>query len=118
VLDVLPGYLLLAEALAAGRAPEAVNFGPAEAEEASVLDIIAGFEAAFGALLPWRLAEGAPPEAPRLALDAALAEAALGWRPRHDRAGCIAATAAWYAAWAAGADMRARCVADITEALA
>ena len=32
VLDVVAGYLVLAEELTKARAPEAVNFGPAEAE--------------------------------------------------------------------------------------
>jgi CDP-glucose 4,6-dehydratase len=54
----------------------------------------------------------------RLALDPALAGARLGWRPRHDRAGCIAATAAWYAAWARGEDMQAWSLRDVREALA
>ncbi len=117
VLDVLRGYLLLAEALAAGSAPEAVNFGPDETDEASVLDIIAGFEAAFGTRFAWTQAEGAAPEAARLALDPSLAQRALAWRPRLGRAGCIAATADWYAAWARGEDMRARSLRAVQEAL-
>lgn len=118
VLDVLRGYLLLAEALAAGTAPAAVNFGPEAADEASVLDIIAGFETAFGTRFPWTQAEAPAPEAARLALDPGLAHDALGWHPRLDRAGCIAATADWYAAWARGEDMRAPSRRAVREALA
>jgi CDP-glucose 4,6-dehydratase len=117
VLDVLRGYLLLAEALAAGTAPDALNFGPDEADEATVLDVIAGFEAAFGTHFPWHQAPDPPPEAARLALDPALAHASLGWRPRLGRAGCIAATAAWYAAWARGEDMRGRSLRAVREVL-
>jgi CDP-glucose 4,6-dehydratase len=118
VLDVLRGYLLQAEYLAqGGEAAPALNFGPAERDEASVLDVIAGFEAAFGATMQWRQAP-AMPEAPRLALDAALAERMLGWRPRLDRAATIAATATWYAAWARGEDVRPLCARAVAEALA
>ena len=118
VLDVLVGYLLLAENLAAGTAPDSINFGPDEADEASVLDIIAGFEAAFGTGFSWTQAEAAPPEAARLALDPTLAHNALAWRPRLDRIGCIAATADWYAAWTRGEDMQARSQRAVREALA
>ena len=118
VLDVLRGYLLQAEYLAqGGEAAPALNFGPAERDSASVRDIIAAFEAAFGGELPWRQ-EPAPAEAPRLALDPALAARMFGWRPRLDRAACIAATAAWYAAWARGDDMLAHSLTDVREALA
>ena len=119
VLDVVSGYLLQVEHLAGDpSAPPALNFGPAETDRSSVLDIIAGFEAAFATALPWKQAGDAPPEAPMLALDASLAAATLGWAPRLDRDGCIAATAAWYAAWARGERMRERCVAEVREALA
>ena len=118
VLDVLTGYLLQVEHLAAHPgAPPALNFGPAEIDRSSVLDIIAGFEAAFEIALPWQQAENSPFEAPLLTLDSTLAKKTLGWAPRLDRDGCIAATASWYAAWARGEKMRARCVSDVKEAL-
>ena len=107
VLDVVAGYLLLAEALARGTAPRAVNFGPAEAE-LSVRALLEHWQAASGAPLDWHPAEGLPmPEKPRLALDSGLARQSLGWEPRHMTARAVADTARWYRDWAAGADMAA-----------
>ena len=107
VLDVVSGYLLLAEALAAGSAPPAVNFGPAEAE-LSVADLLAHWQAATGQPVNWQRAEGPPmPEKPRLALDSGLARHSLGWAPRFGTAAAVAATADWYNAWAAGQTMAA-----------
>lgn len=105
VLDVVAGYLLLAQALATGDAPQAVNFGPLEAE-LSVRDMLAEWGQATGAPPDWR-AMAAPPmaEKPRLALDSRLARRALGWAPRLTTRAAVAATAGWYAAWAAGQDM-------------
>jgi CDP-glucose 4,6-dehydratase len=82
-----------------------------------VRDLIAAFETAFAVPLPWRQ-EPATAEAQRLALDPALAGRMLGWRPRLDRAACIAATAGWYAAWARGEDMLSRSQREVREALA
>lgn len=119
VLDVAVGYLLQAEHAATHDAPPpALNFGPNEREEASVVEMIAAFEHAFATRLPWRHIAGAPPEAPRLALDPTLAETTLGWRTRHDRDAAVRATADWYAAWRRGDDMAARCLHDAAEALA
>ena len=107
VLDVVAGYLLLAEALARGTAPHSVNFGPAEAE-LSVRALLDHWQAASGAPLDWQPAEGPPmPEKPRLALDSGLARQSLGWEPRHTTARAVADTARWYRDWAAGADMTA-----------
>jgi CDP-glucose 4,6-dehydratase len=107
VLDVVAGYLLLAEALAAGDAPVAVNFGPAETE-LSVRDLLAAWQKATGAAVDWQLTDAAPlPEKPRLALDSSLARRCLHWAARHTTAQAVADTAQWYAAWAAGRDMAA-----------
>ena len=120
VLDVLAGYLLLAEhvATARGDAPPAMNFAPIEDDESTVIDMLDAFALAFDARLPWRQQPDPPPEAPRLALDPALAVATLGWRPRFDRQAMICATAGWYAAWRRGEDMAARCRRDVAEVLA
>jgi CDP-glucose 4,6-dehydratase len=113
VLDVVAGYLLLAEALAAGEAPEAVNFGPAAAE-LPVTDVLAHWQAATGREVNWRLADAPPlPEKSRLALDSRLARTELGWMPRRDTAQAVAETADWYRDWAAGADMAAAAEAAI-----
>ena len=109
VLDVLRGYLLLAERLAAdpAGAPPAVNFGPRDGE-IRVRDLLALWGAATGEAVSWRPVEGpVMEEARRLALDSGLAERSLGWRPLLDTRTAIAETAAWYAAWRAGADATA-----------
>lgn len=111
VLDVVAGYLILAEDLATGKAPGAVNFGPAEAE-LSVLDLLSHWQRATGEPADWQCSEVPPlPEKPHLALDSGLAARMLDWRPRLATAGAVAATATWYAAFAHGADM-----ADTTDA--
>jgi CDP-glucose 4,6-dehydratase len=118
VLDVLRGYLLHAEALWAGAASPALNFGPRDAE-ISVRRVLELYGAAAGAPIAWEAAP-APPmeEAQRLALDSGLAMQSLGWAPRHDAASAIAATARWYEAWRGGADGRALALAEIEDALA
>lgn len=108
VLDVLRGYLMQAEALAAGTSPPALNFGPRDGE-IRVRDLLA-----LWGDVAWRLEDGPlMPEAKRLALDSALAGRALGWHPLLDTPRAIAATAAWYAAWRSGADMARAAEAEI-----
>jgi CDP-glucose 4,6-dehydratase len=112
VLDVLRGYLLLAEALVAGTAPPALNFGPQDGE-IRVRDLLA-----LWGDVRWVQAPGeAMHEAPRLALDSARATATLGWRPLLDTPVAIAATAAWYDAWRRGEDMVAVTQRAIAESL-
>lgn len=114
VLDVLRGYLMLAERLAAApeSAPPALNFGPRDGE-IRVRDLIA-----LWGEVPWRRAEGpVMEEARRLALDSTLATAALGWHPLLDTPRAIAATTVWYAAWRGGADMARVSDAEIAQAL-
>ena len=119
VLDVAAGYLLLAELLVkgGGGAPEAVNFAPLDPAEYTVTDIIAAFAEAFGTALPWQPVADVPPEAPHLALDPALAVAALNWSPRLQGEALIRTTAAWYAAWRRGEDIAQRCRQEVAEAL-
>jgi CDP-glucose 4,6-dehydratase len=116
VLDVLRGYLLHAEALWAGAAPPALNFGPRDAE-ISVRRVLELYATAAGAPIAWEAAPTPPmEEAQRLALDSSLALQSLGWAPRHDAASAITATARWYEAWRGGADGRALALAEIEEA--
>lgn len=119
VLDVLAGYLLLAEHAAApnSETPKAMNFAPIDNVESSVTEIIEAFGKEFGRDLPWTELQSAPPEQPRLALDPTLAVATLGWTPRYSRNAMIRDTAEWYAAWRRGEDMAARSVRAVTEAL-
>ncbi len=116
VLDVVTGYLLLAEDLAAGKAPPAVNFGPAEAE-ISVAELLALWAEVAGPL-DWHAPPAPPmPEKSRLALDSSLARAALGWAPRFSTRAAVADTARWYGLWAAGHDMGSEAYAALAAAL-
>lgn len=114
VLDVLRGYLMLAERLASGTPPPALNFGPADGE-IRVRDLIA----AWGSAVDWRQEEGpVMSEAPRLGLDSRLAAEALGWRPLLSTPEAIAETARWYAAWQRGGDPQAQALATIERLVA
>jgi len=112
VLDVLRGYLMLAEALAEGTAPPALNLGPRDGE-IRVRDLLA-----LWGDVAWEQAQGpVMDEARRLALDSTLAGRALGWNPMLETPQAIAATAGWYAAWRGGADMARATDAEIAAAL-
>lgn len=112
VADVLRGYLMQAEHLAAGTAPHALNFGPRDGE-IRVRDLLA-----LWGEIPWRQdQEPVMEEAPRLALDSTLAGRAIGWQPLLDTPRAIAATADWYAAWRDGAEMARATDAEIAALL-
>jgi CDP-glucose 4,6-dehydratase len=113
VRDVLRGYLLFAEALAAGGAPPALNFGPRDGE-VKVRDLLALWGDVRWERVPGEVFR----EAPRLALDSTLARETLGWAPGLDTPRAIAVTAAWYARWRKGEDMAAVTDAEIRECLA
>ena len=114
VLDSLNGYLVYAQALAAGGVlPAALNFGPDPGRTASVAALAEALLAAWGGL-PWRPdAAPSPPEKKRLSLDPSLATATLGWRTRLPLDRTIAWTAEWYAAFRAGAAARELCLRQI-----
>jgi len=117
VLDVLVGYVLLAEDLAAGAELKAMNFGP-DNGELSVAQLIALAEAARG--YPFKkemLAEPPFPEASRLALDSTLARERLGWRPALDTTAAVELTFEWYRAWREGQDTAALALAQIESVL-
>jgi CDP-glucose 4,6-dehydratase len=120
VLEVSRGYLDLAQSLVErpDSTPLALNFGPAEGEGPSVQEMIARFGLASGEPVPWCQAPGPlPPEAPRLGLDPGLAERCLGWHLGLDGDEALRETAAWYAAWRRGEDLRSLCLAAIESAL-
>lgn len=118
VLDVLRGYLLLAQALAEGSpVPEALNFGPWDAE-LRVRDLICHWEAATGQAVRWETASASViAEQRRLALDSGLARSVLEWAPCYDTPDAITRTAQWYSAWTRGVDMRAYSENEVEEAL-
>lgn len=116
VLEPLAGYLAYARALTEGAPPhaladllpDALNFGPAPQDFATVAGIAGELGRAFGLARAWEPAPGTwPAEAPVLTLTSARAGTALGWQPRLDRRQTIEWTAAWYKAYRDGADMRA-----------
>lgn len=116
VLDCLCGYLLFAEHLtgAPEAAPRALNFGPEPGDEIAVAEFAEAMLAALGARSGVEVREPERSvEAPRLALDSALARRALGWRDRLVGRQAIEASAAWYRRWRQGEDMRAATLAEI-----
>ena len=115
VIEPLAAYLALAEAL--WHQPElaaAYNFGPASHDAATVGDVIALAQPAFGRG-EWALGDSSagPHEAGWLALEVAHSRLALGVVPRWTLAQAVARTMRWYRAVADGADARAQCLADI-----
>ena len=115
VLDCLCGYLLYAEALAAGDdiAP-ALNFGPDPLATTSVGALADSLQDAIGATARW-IHEPVPGsvEAGQLTIDSGHARRVLGWRDRLPGPAAIAATALWYRTWRDGGDMRAHTLAEI-----
>ncbi len=106
VLDPLHGYVTLARALAANRAPSsAYNFGPDAALR--VRDVAERFVRALGAN-PFdaiRVEPAPEHETAVLAVDSSRARAELGWAPQWDAPRAVDATAAWYRDFLAGEDV-------------
>lgn len=108
VLEPTGGYIALAERLLNGEQEfcDAFNFGPDPAAGRSVRQVAEDLAALWG--------DGArcgidsvshPPEAERLAIDSAKAEAMLGWRPRLDLKDALQMATDWYKAHGEGMDM-------------
>ena len=107
VLDIIEGYLLYAEAVFADRPdlPKALNFGPApDAAPITALETVQLFAAALSRPLDWRQDPAPFVEKTQLAIDSSAARAVLGWSERFAGPEAVRAAAAWYAAWAGGAD--------------
>jgi CDP-glucose 4,6-dehydratase len=108
VLEPLSGYLAIARALVQTphAVPQTLNFGPDPASFCTVREVVDAFSARFEGKPGWESASGDhPPEAQALTLSSALAEQALGWRPRLTIEASLAWTADWYRAHAAGVNM-------------
>jgi CDP-glucose 4,6-dehydratase len=116
VLDVVTGYLLLAQHLVQVPNPVlAVNFGPAE-QAIRVRDLLAIWQDRSAIALDWQQSTAAPmPEKPALALNSDLARARLGWSARYDIATAVDTSARWYQAWADGAAIPAFTDAQIID---
>lgn len=109
VLDCLAGYLLHVEALARDpAAPRALNFGPEPGAPVTVAALVETMQNALGLAGRWTPdPRHHPREMHRLALDSSRARRELGWRDRLPGGAAIEATAEWYKAFAAGADVGA-----------
>ena len=118
VLEPLSGYLVLAEQLwAQGQAAaEGWNFGPREEDARSVQWIVENLVERWGSSASWTLDGGDHPhEAHYLKLDISKAGGRLGWTPRWSLDTALEKVTDWHQAWLASDDMRARCLAQITE---
>jgi CDP-glucose 4,6-dehydratase len=102
VLELVRGYLVLADRLLDGEGQGSWNFGPARENEVEVGALVEALRHRWG--------EGAPPvriepsplhEAGYLTLDIAKAEAGLGWKPVLGFEDTIGLTADWYRAYLA-----------------
>jgi CDP-glucose 4,6-dehydratase len=108
VLEPLAGYLSLAQALIERGAAfaGAWNFGPADDAEQPVSWIADRFCAAWGATGLWRRDERSHPhEAKQLKLDSTKARKELHWLPVWTVEQALRASADWYRAYYAHADM-------------
>jgi len=109
VLDCLSGYLLYLEALAdparRDKLPASLNIGP-EGDELTVAEVAEAIGAALGSGWAWEQEPGDQPhEAKLLRLETSMARSVLGWRDLLPGRAALEATADWYRACAAGADM-------------
>jgi CDP-glucose 4,6-dehydratase len=108
VLEPLHGYIMLAEQLLAGRieAASAFNFGPGDAEEWPVEQIVSRLAGMWGNGASWT-SDASPSvhEAQSLHLDSSKARAVLGWQPRLKIETAMEWTVNWYRRWHEGADM-------------
>jgi len=121
VLDVLWGYLLLAEALQGSPKEfgKAWNFGPLPGDEDSVRKLATRVMVGLGSgSVEVDPSPGGPREAEVLRLDSSTTRIALDWKPLMDAESCINQTVRWYADWMAGADPAALCLAELQNYLA
>jgi len=108
VLDCLNGYLMLTDALLAGTARGAWNFGPGRDSFVDVAHVADRVASHFGDGAAWVTDDGENPhEAGLLALDATKAENDLGWHNRLSFTESIEWTVTWEKETRAGKDPRA-----------
>jgi CDP-glucose 4,6-dehydratase len=114
VLDVLGGYLLYAQSMFGGNAPESLNFGPDANAAVTVADLVTLMQRALGGLGGWRPGPQPFKETTTLRLDSSRALQTLGWRATTDIGRALELTAAWHQAVWREADGRrmGRCQID------
>jgi CDP-glucose 4,6-dehydratase len=116
VLDVLHGYLLLAERLwdARDRFSTAWNFGPSDQDVRTVADVADAIAATWGSGPGWtRDQREHPHEGRALTLDSTKARTKLAWAPRLDFAQAVQWSVDWYKVHRDGGDLRAATVGQI-----
>jgi CDP-glucose 4,6-dehydratase len=116
VLEPLCGYLVLAQALWNGDAPEgAYNFGPNAHEAASVRRVVERAQQIWGpdAKVVWGDGKAGPHEADLLTLDTARARVVLGVASRWGLEESVTRTMHWYRAVLSGGDAYVLCRTDI-----
>lgn len=120
VLEPLRGYMMAAERLCSGDMPQPAdpswNFGPDRSDERPVLGVAEALVQAIGkGAIHVDPAAATVHEATLLTLDATKARVELGWKPALRFEDCIAMTAGWYGAWAAGANAAELCARQIAQ---
>lgn len=117
VLDLNAGYLMYIEALAGARAniPMALNFGPQPGPAYTVGAISQKMMDALGMTAPADVEPAKLKEKTLLSVDAAKANAALGWRAHLDVDQAIRLTADWYGAFLNGSDAKALTLGQLKE---
>ncbi len=116
VLEPLSGYLLLAERLfELGQTDaESWNFGPRDEDARPVQWIVEHLCENWAHGATWSLQPGDHPhEASFLKLDISKARQRLHWTPRWSLETALTRITEWHRDWLAGADMRARTLAQI-----
>lgn len=120
VLDVLKGYLLLAERLAGPEGhlfASAWNFGPGRSSEVTVGEFAQGIALLWGADARCMAGDNFQKETEVLRLDSTRAHTVLGWNPKWKLARAQSESVAWYRAYNSGADMRKFSLAQLEEFL-
>ncbi|WP_296196824.1 CDP-glucose 4,6-dehydratase [Sphingorhabdus sp.] len=118
VLEPLSGYLRLAERLYEHGQLDAEgwNFGPRDEDAQTVQWIVERLCQEWTGGGSWILQPGEHPhEAHYLKLDISKARSRLNWLPRWPLQTALSNITQWHQAWLAGADMRAVCLAQISQ---
>jgi CDP-glucose 4,6-dehydratase len=110
VLNALDGYLLLAQRVWDDRSlAGGWNFGPTEADERPVRDVVERVGELWGDGFAWVQDEQhqqQPAERHQLRLDSSRARECLGWKPRWTLDRALESIVEWYRAYQAGEDIR------------
>lgn len=116
VLDCLHGYLLVIDALLAGRGHGEWNLGPGPESFVTVAEVADLAASLWGSGAAWVATPGDHPhEAELLALDATRARSELGWLDLLPFSEAVGWTVSWAKGRQAGADVREATLAQLAE---